>query len=73
MSDTENDKPKLGMRQPLGLKRTCNLPVYSVQCGTIGWRRSHVGWAVWVSSRSTYRMIAGRHVTATARAAVRWR
>ncbi|WP_241231318.1 translation initiation factor IF-2 associated domain-containing protein, partial [Sphingomonas koreensis] len=22
MSDTENDKPKLGMRQPLGLKRT---------------------------------------------------
>ena len=22
MSDTDNDKPKLGMRQPLGLKRT---------------------------------------------------
>ncbi|WP_131818694.1 translation initiation factor IF-2 associated domain-containing protein, partial [Sphingomonas turrisvirgatae] len=22
MSDTENEKPKLGMRQPLGLKRT---------------------------------------------------
>ncbi|MEO5493323.1 MAG: translation initiation factor IF-2 associated domain-containing protein, partial [Sphingomonas sp.] len=22
MSDTDNEKPKLGMRQPLGLKRT---------------------------------------------------
>ena len=59
MSDTENDKPKLGMRQPLGLKRT-------VETGKVKQSFSH-GRSNTVVVEVKRRRVLGPHGTARCR------